>query len=295
MPYKQAEDKTEIHYSDWGTGVPVVLIHGWPLTSVMWEKQAEFLASNGVRVITYDRRGFGLSGQPWSGYDYDTFASDLNVLMETLDLRGAVLVGFSMGGGEVARYLGRYGSSRVSKAVLISSVTPYLLQAPDNPDGIEAEEFQKIEDALLTDRPDFLKDFGAKFYNRSLMNHSVSDAVLQWNQNVCLTASLHSTVAAAKAWSSTDFRADLRKITVPTLVIHGTSDQTVPIEKSAHKAVQLLKNAILREYEGEPHGLFLTAADELNNDLLEFIQTGGVPTLDPQAAETAFTSAVLSQ
>ena len=295
MPYKQAEDKTEIHYRDWGTGVPVVLIHGWPLTGDMWEKQAEFLASNGVRVITYDRRGFGLSGHPWSGYDYDTFASDLNVLMETLDLRGAVLVGFSMGGGEVVRYMARYGSSRVSKAVLVSSVTPFLLQTPDNPDGIEAEEFQKIEQAILTDRPDFLKDFGAKFYNRSMMNHSVSDAVLLWNQNVCLTASLHSTVAAAKAWSSTDFRADLRKVTVPTLLIHGTSDQTVPIEKSARKAVQLIKNAILREYEGEPHGLFLTAADELNNDLLEFIQTGGVPTLDPQTAETVFSSAVLSQ
>ncbi|HEY3741927.1 MAG TPA: alpha/beta hydrolase [Bryobacteraceae bacterium] len=274
MPFAMAADGTELYYRDWGTGVPVVLIHGWPLCGDMWEKQAEFLAQNGARVIVYDRRGFGRSDQPWQGYDYDTFAADLNTIMETLDLTGAVLVGFSMGGGEVVRYLAKYGSQRVVKAVLISSVTPFLLQTDDNPDGINIEDFQKIEGQILTDRPEFLKSFGLQFYGRSMIHHSVSEPVLEWTFGLALMASLHSTVAAAKAWASTDFRQDLPQIKIPVLVIHGASDETVPIDKSARKAIKLLTNATMTEYENQPHGLFMTATDRLNEELLRFIEVG---------------------
>lgn len=271
MPYMTVQDGTEIHYRDWGTGTPVVLIHGWPVTGDMWEKQSTFLAEHGLRVITYDRRGFGRSSNPWTGYDYDTFASDLNALMEKLGLNGATLVGFSMGGGEVARYLSRYGASRVSKAVLVAAVTPFLLKTPDNPDGVDQQVFADIEAQIRKDRPAFLKDFGAKFYGRTMLNHTVSDAVLEWNQSLALQGSLRSTLAAANAWATTDFRDDLKNITIPVRLIHGTSDATVPIEVSARRAVKILPNATLSEYDGEPHGLFLTAADRLNAELLEFI------------------------
>ena len=292
MPYLKTSDNTEIHYRDWGTGIPVVLIHGWPLNGDMWEKQAEHLAANGLRAITYDRRGFGLSSQPWNGYDYDTFAADLHMLMEGLDLKGAVLVGFSMGGGEVARYLSRYGSSRVARAVLVSAVTPYLMETADNPEGVDPETFQKIEASLREDRFAFLKDFATGFYGRSLINRTVSDAVLQWSFGAASMASLHSTLASAQAWSTTDFREDLRAITVPLLVIHGTSDQTVPIEKSARRVPQLVPGAILVEYEGEPHGLFLTAANRLNADLLEFAETGVVTPPKESLPENYYTSNV---
>lgn len=278
MPFVMAVDGTELYYRDWGTGVPVVLIHGWPLCGDMWEKQAEFLAANGARVITYDRRGFGRSDQPWQGYDYDTFASDLNAIIENLDLTGAVLVGFSMGGGEVVRYLSKYGSGRVVKAVLISSVTPFLLQTADNPDGINVEDFQKIEGSIRSDRPAFLKTFASQFYGRSLIHHSVSDPTLEWTFGLALMASLHSTVASARAWASTDFRQDLAQIKIPVLVIHGGNDETVPIDKSARKTIKALTNATFTEYENEPHGLFMTAADRLNDELLRYIELGTLMT-----------------
>ncbi|MBS1835100.1 MAG: alpha/beta hydrolase [Acidobacteria bacterium] len=276
MPFQETSDGIKLYYRDWGAGAPIVLIHGWPLSGDMWDKQAEYLASHGCRVITYDRRGFGRSCQPWSGYDYDTFAADLHALMEGLDLRDAFLVGFSMGGGEVARYLSRYGSQRVSKAALISAVTPFLLATDDNPDGIPREEFTKMEAAIREDRAAFMKDFAHKFYGRSLISRGVSDAVLEWNQVVAMQASLRSTLAAAGAWSSTDFREDLRKMQVPTLVLHGTHDQTVPIEKSAMKAIRILPQATYVEYDDEPHGLFFTAVDRLNDDLLHFARSGTV-------------------
>lgn len=282
MPFQETSDGVKLYYRDWGAGAPIVLIHGWPLSGEMWDKQAEYLASRGCRVITYDRRGFGKSCQPWSGYDYDTFASDLNAIMEGLNLEDAFLVGFSMGGGEVARYLSRYGSQRVSKAALISAVTPFLLQTADNPDGIPREEFLKIEAGIREDRAAFMQDFAQKFYGRSLINRTVSDAVLAWNQVVVMQASLRSTLAAASAWSSTDFRQDLRNITVPTLVLHGTSDQTVPIDKSATKSIQLLAQPTYVEYEDEPHGLFFTAADRLSEDLLQFSRSGIVPVREVQ-------------
>lgn len=271
MAYVTAKDGTEIFYKDWGTGAPVVLIHGWPVHGDMWEKQATFLSEHGLRTIVYDRRGFGRSGQPWSGYDYDTMAADLNAIMEKLDLRGATLVGFSMGGGEVVRYLSRYGSSRVTKAVLVSAVTPFLLKTGDNPDGVDAKVFEGIEQEIRKDRPAFLKEFGQKFFGRTALKHTVSEAVLEWSQTMALTGSLRATLAAAKAWSTTDFRQEMKGITIPMLVIHGTSDATVPIDVSGRRAAKLLPNAKLSEYDGEPHGLFITAADRLNEELLQFI------------------------
>lgn len=271
MPYLQTKDKTAIYYYDWGTGAPVVLIHGWPLTSASWESQARVLAENGYRVIAYDRRGFGRSDWAATGYEYNTLASDLNDLIEALDLRGVTLVGFSMGGGEVARYLGSYGAARVNKAVLISAVTPYLLQTDDNPEGVPKKTFDDLVDNLKKDRPDFLRTFGKMFYGYSMVHHTVSDATLEFTQSMALTASPDATIKLARAWSETDFRGDLAKITIPTLVVHGTGDDTVPIDKSARRAVKLLANAELLEYDGEPHGLNATAPDKLNADLLAFL------------------------
>jgi pimeloyl-ACP methyl ester carboxylesterase len=272
MSIIEAHDRTKLYYSDWGTGPPVVLIHGWPLNADMWEKQAIYLAENGHRVITYDRRGFGQSGQAWNGYDYDTFAADLQAVMEKLDLRNATLVGFSMGGGEVVRYLSRYGTERVAKAVLISSVTPYLLQTPDNPSGLDANIFHEIEKSIRDDRFHFLKTFSAKFFGRTVVTHSVSEAVLEWTLSMGLTASPRSTLEAAKAWSTTDFREEMTGIDIPVLVIHGGADATVPIDASGRRSAELLPNSKLSVYEHQPHGLIITAAERLNTELLAFLR-----------------------
>ncbi len=271
MPYVTTSDKTEIFYNDFGTGTPVVLIHGWPATSDMWEKQSTYLAEQGLRVITYDRRGCGKSSQPWNGYDYNTLASDLHTLMETLDLHGATLVGFSMGGGEVVRYLSRYGASRITSAVLVAAVTPYLLKTDDNPDGVDASVFEDIEGQIRKDRPAFLPTFLEKFFGRSAIHHTVSSEMIQATTNMCMTASLRATLAEAKSWSTTDFRSDLKAITIPVRVIHGTSDKTVPIDVSARQAIKLLAKGSLTEYDGEPHGLVVTAADRFNQEILQFV------------------------
>ena len=271
MPYTTMQDGTEIFYRDVGSGTPVVLIHGWPLSGDMWDRQINTLGEHGVRVIAADRRGFGRSDQPWTGYDYDTLASDVNDLLEDLDVRGATLVGFSMGGGEVVRYLSRYGTSRVNKAVLVSAVTPYLYQTDDNPDGVDAKIFEKNEELMRKDRPAFLKEFAPKFYGRSVVHHTVSEAELEWTQMMALTGSTRSTLATAHSWSSTDFRDEMKGITIPVLVIHGTSDGTVPIDNSGRRSAKLLPNATLSEYDGEPHGLFLTSADRLSEELLQFV------------------------
>lgn len=271
MPFIAAQDGTEIYYRDWGSGTPVVLIHGWPLNCDMWEKQATFLVEHGFRVVTYDRRGFGRSGQPWKGYDYDTFATDLHDLMNQLDLRDSVLAGFSMGGGEVVRYLNLYGDNRGKKAVLISSVTPCLQKTHSNPEGVEPKVFGEMEANIRKDRPAFLKEFAHKFYGRTAVKHSVSEATLEWHQAMAFTATLRSTLAAENAWSMTDFRQDMKQITIPVLVIHGTSDATVPIDVGGRRSAKILPNATLMEFEGEPHGLHITAADRLNQALLEFL------------------------
>ncbi len=273
MPFIEAKDGTRIHYDDWGSGPPVVLVHGWPLDSRMWEYQAMPLVEEGLRVITYDRRGFGRSEQPWNGYDYDTLADDLSVLLDELDLQGATLVGFSMGGGEVARYLSRHGAHRVARAVLVSAVTPYLLKTEGHELGLPKAQFDGMIAALDADRPGFLAKFGKLFYGAGLISFAISDEILRWTEFLALHGSKRATNACVRAWSETDFRADLAAITVPTLVIHGDADKTVPIEISAREAVKLLPKAELREYAGAPHGLFYTEREKLNADLLMFIKS----------------------
>jgi non-heme chloroperoxidase len=282
MPYLETSDSTEIYYTDWGTGAPVVLIHGWPLNSDMWEKQANYLAENGLRVICYDRRGFGRSEQTWDGYDYDTLASDLNDLMEALDLRAATLIGFSMGGGEIVRYLSKFGQQRVAKAVLISAVPPFLLQTADNPEGVESKVFEDIEKNILKDRPAFLHSFAQKFFGRTTLNHTVSEQVLDWSTSMGMIGSLRATLQSAASWATTDFRQEMQALDLPVRIIHGTSDATVPLEVSGARSARLLPNSTLSEYNGEPHGLFLTAADRLNEELLEFITGGATPTGRPE-------------
>ncbi|MDB5382512.1 MAG: alpha/beta hydrolase [Rhodospirillales bacterium] len=272
MPTLHATDGTDIYYNVWGSGPPIVLIHGWPLDADMWEYQAPVLAAAGYRVISYDRRGFGRSGQPWSGYDYDTLAGDLNSLMETLDLRDATLVGFSMGGGEVARYFGKHGGARVSKAVFVSAVTPFLLQTSDNAEGVPQSTFDEIVDGLREDRPHFLAGFGKKFFGAGMLNFNVSSELLQWTLQVAMLASPKATIDCVQAFSATDFRADLARITVPTLVIHGDSDNTVPMDASGRRTAAMIPGATLLVYEGAPHGLFYTERARLNQDLLAFIR-----------------------
>lgn len=272
MSLLEVEDETRIFYNDWGSGKPVVLIHGWPLDRDMWAHQALFLADNGFRVIAYDRRGFGRSSQPWSGYDYDTLAGDLHSLVEKLDLRDATLVGFSMGGGEVARYIARHGSARIAKAVLISSVTPFLLHTEDNPSGVPHAVLEDILDGLRADRPHFFTGFTKQFFGQGLMERHVSPEMLKWNAEMAMRGSLRATLECAKSFATTDFRQGLGAFDIPTLLIHGTADRNVPIESSALETMKHIANAKLLEYENEPHGLHVTAKDRLNADLLAFLQ-----------------------
>ncbi len=272
MPFIQTADKTQLFYNDWGTGKPVILIHGWPLDGDMWEYQARVLADAGHRVISYDRRGFGRSSQPWTGYDYDTFAADLKAIIDGLDLRDVTLVGFSMGGGEVARYVGRYGTDRIAKVAFVSSVTPFLLKTSDNPDGVDKGTFDEMVDGLKADRPHFLAGFGKTFYGAGMLNFDISNELLAWTSQVAMLASPKATIDCVRAFSETDFREDLRKLTVPTLVIHGDEDQTVPIDVSAKRVQEFVPNAELKVYQGAPHGLFFSNKDELNDDLQAFIR-----------------------
>ena len=267
MPFIKANDGTALHYKDWGAGRPVVLLHGWPLSSDHWEYQSVPLVEAGFRVITPDRRGFGHSGQPWSGYDYDSFANDVETLLEELDLHDVVLVGFSMGGGEVARVAGR-GNARVAKAVLVSAVTPLLLKGPDNDDGVDGSVFDGMVAGVRHDRPSFLETFSKMFYGSAFLGigAAVPTPVLQWTLMMAMQAAPKATTDCVRAFSATDFRADLARIRVPTLLIHGTGDQTVPIGVSSHKARALIPGATLTEYEGASHGLFFTERERLARD-----------------------------
>jgi len=271
MPTIEARDGTPIYYKDWGTGRPIVFIHGWPLNSDMWEYQMTFFASRGYRCVAADRRGFGRSGQPWDGYDYDTLAGDVATLIDSLDLKDVVLVGFSMGGGEVARYLTRHGASKITHAVLISSIVPFMLKTPHNPDGVEQSVFDGMAKGIEADRAAFWPPFFKSFYGVSLTSHPVSQEVLDWSCDLSMQASLRATLQCAKSFSATDLRADLRSFTVPTLVIHGTADATVPIAASARAAAKGIAGSTLIEYDGAPHGLLASHKARVIGDVMAFL------------------------
>ena len=263
----------QIHYEDHGAGQPVVLIHGYPLSGRAWDKQVPALLEAGYRVITYDRRGFGQSSQPVTGYDYNTFAADLSMLMERLDLHDAVLVGHSMGTGEVTRYLSRYGSARVAKGVLVSPIPPYLLQTADNPDGVPQALFDGFAAAARADTPAWMKGFLDNFYNtETLLGTLVSDQAFQASWNLAVTASAAAAVACIATWA-TDFRDDLPKIDVPVLVIQGDADQVLPIDKTGQRLPALIKDAQLVVIEGGPHAIPWTHAAQVNAALLDFIRS----------------------
>ena len=271
MAFVDAKDGTKLHVKDSGNGRPVVLIHGWPLTGDMFEYQSLALLEAGYRVITYDRRGFGQSGHPANGYNYDTFADDLAAVLDKLDIKDANLVGFSMGGGEIARYLSRHGAQRVAKAVLIGSVVPYLLKDDSNPDGVDASVFEDMKAQIREDRFAFLQSFSKMFYGVGFVTSPVSQALLDWTFILAIMASPKATIDCVDAFGKTDFRPDLKAFTMPTLVIHGTADKTVPIDTAGRAAAKGIAGAKLIEYDGEPHGLFATAPARLNQDLIQFI------------------------
>ena len=272
MPYIKARDEVSLFYKDWGTGAPIVFIHGWPLNADMWEYQMTPLVRQGYRCIAYDRRGFGRSEQPAQGYDYDVFADDLKALLDTLDLHDVTLVGFSMGGGEIARTLARHGASRIARVALVSTVVPLLLKRPDHPDGVDPAVFDQIVGGLETDRPHFLGNFAKSFFGVGLLSAPVSSGILEWSLWMAMQASPVATIDCVRAFSQTDFRPDLAAFTVPTLVIHGDADQTVPAGITGRAAAAAIAGAVYKEYPGAPHGLFMTEKDRLVADLLEFIR-----------------------
>jgi len=276
MPYvtvgKENSGSIDIYYEDFGAGQPIVLIHGFPLSGHSWEKQVAVLLEAGYRVITYDRRGFGNSSQPSFGYDYDTFAADLNRLMTELDLRDTVLVGFSMGTGEVTRYLGKYGSERVSKAVLMAPVPPFLLKTDDNPEGVDLRVYDEIMKSIVEDRPAYLSEFLKDFYNSDvLLGERISNEAIEMSWNIAVAASAKGTLDCVPSWL-TDFRDDLPRIDVPTLIIHGDADRLLPLDSTAARLPKLIKDSRLVLIPGGPHAINWTHADQVNPVLLDFLK-----------------------
>lgn len=292
MPTIETRDGTRLYAKVWGDGPPVVLIHGWPLSGDSWDPISHALAESGFRAIAYDRRGFGRSDQPSGGYDYNTFADDLAAVIDALaDGQPVALVGFSMGGGEVARYLARHGAGKVSRVALVSSVVPYLLKDATNPDGMPQDVFDGMTEGMLADRAAFFTTFFEQFYGVGWLDRPVSKEVLHNSWAVAMQAGLRPTLAAAKAFSSTDFRPDLESFIVPTLVIHGTADKTVPIDPTAREVAVKVPQAELVEYRGEPHGVFATQTQRLKEDLLAFLE--GRPIEDRQAIIDEITARTL--
>lgn len=272
MPTITTKDRTQIYYKDWGSGQPVVFSHGWPLSADAWEDQMIFLAARGFRCIAHDRRGHGRSGQPWNGNEMDTYADDLAELVEGLDLKDAIHVGHSTGGGEVARYIGRHGTKRVSQAVLIGAVPPVMLKSASNPGGLPIDAFDQIRSAVLTDRSQYFKDLSAPFYGANRPGSNVSQGLRDsfWLQG--MLAGQKAAYDCIKAFSETDFTEDLKKFDVPTLIIHGDDDQIVPIGASAMLSSKIVKGATLKVYPGAPHGMCSTLKDKVNAELLQFFQ-----------------------
>lgn len=269
---KENSAPVELYYEDVGQGKPVVLIHGWPLSGRSWEAQVGPLVSAGHRVITYDRRGFGKSSQPYAGYDYDTLAADLNALLEALDLHDVTLVGFSMGGGEVARYVGNHGTARLARVVFASAVPPYLYQSQDNPDGgLDDATIASFEDGVRQDRPAFFEDFSGQFFSTEADGLLVSESMRVYHRNMAWAASPRGTLECIAAFGRTDFRKDLEKIDVPTLVIHGDADAIVPLEVSGRRTADSVADASLHVISGGPHGIIATHPEAFNQALLEFL------------------------
>ena len=274
MAYFKTSTGVNLFYEDMGQGSPVVFIHGWPASHDMFENQYLAMADRGFRCIGYDRRGFGKSDRPWNGYDYDTLTQDLADLLEGLDLRDVTLVGFSMGAGEVVRYISQFGSERVSKAVIVSGITPYLLKSDNNPDGVDQEVFDTMYSNFMEDRPKSLAGFYKDFFGVGLINHPVSDEAMQMNRNVSEMASGKATLDCMRAFSETDFRQDVHNVNVPTLIIHGTEDKIVPIDSSGRVLHKMMPQARYVEFDGAPHGLFIEFKDDLNREIMHFIRQG---------------------
>ena len=275
MPFltnDRTQPEVDLFFEDYGSGQPVILIHGWPLSHRAWEAQVSDIVEAGFRCISYDRRGFGLSSMPWGPYDYSTLASDLNAIITKLDLKNAILVGFSMGGGEVVRYLTDHGSDRIAKAALISSIIPLVPQKSDNPDGVPADELEGIMQALQSDRVGFLAEFMENFYNFDDTDDGVSDEHIHYDWTVAAYASPRATLKAAEAWATTDFRPELKNVTVPTLIIHGDDDNIVPIETAGNQAAKGIKNNEYHVIKGGPHGLTVTHREEVNKLLIDFLK-----------------------
>lgn len=271
MPFLKTNDGVSLFYNDWGAGRPVVLIHGWPLNSDFWEPQSTFLAANGYRVISYDRRGYGRSEQPWTGYDYDVLSDDLAALIEHLELRNVTLIGHSMGGGEVARYLSRHGKGKVAQAVLVSAVTPFLKKTEDNQDGMDQSVFDGLVQALEDDRHGFLMNFRESFFSGSSGNSPVSVGVLDWYIFLANQASLRAIIQCARAWSGTDFRPDMSAFTLPTLILHGGADANVPAETTGRIAARTIASARYIEYPNSGHAIGITDSRKVNADIRAFL------------------------
>ncbi|MFI6519791.1 alpha/beta fold hydrolase [Spirillospora sp. NPDC050679] len=275
MPYCTTRDGNEIYYKDYGSGDPVLFIHGWPLNGDAWEDQMNCVADNGFRGIAHDRRGHGRSSKPFDGYDFDTFADDLNDLIDHLDLREVTLVAHSMGGGELARYISRHGTSRVKKAVLLSAIPPLMLQGPDNPDGVPEQVFDDLKAGILAERSQFWKDTTTGFFSANREGNKVT----QGNKDAFWFMAMHQIIRAGvkcvDAFGYTDFHDDLRRFDVPTLVVHGDDDQIVPIDATGRRSAEIIPDATLKVYEGGSHGIAMVPGDKerFNNDLLEFLRS----------------------
>lgn len=271
--YIETELNVKLYLKDYGQGKPVILIHGWPLSNEMWEHQIDALVENNFRVIAYDRRGFGKSSQPWNGYDYDTLADDLKAIIDQLELDEVTLVGFSMGGGEVVRYFSRHGGKNIAKAILISSVTPHLLKTDSNPAGVPQEKYDAMAEQIKEDRISFLDGFGKTFFGVSFISKPVSTPLLDYYRMLGSLASPRATLECAKSFSTTDFSREMASINVPTLIIHGDEDKTVPIEITSEIATKLIPDNVFIIYDGAPHGLFYVEKEKLNRDLIKFLNS----------------------